>query len=587
MNSGLAGAVQAEDPAGVGVGDEGDVHPDGSAVRVPHLSVPEIVALWAPDIEPPTDWLVPAILYQDKIATFAPEPYLDESDGQVARRMEHTLGGLYEPVSLSSTFQRTEFALEELRSRLPGWIEMAARIDPHGRSCVSRWGHRALKFNSVRRFKADRLREVDNTLRNLEESTRGHRDQVNGLSARLNGAEQELESLKVAAKPANEAAKEARRAAVTPLMKRMRPLLDRRAMLDRQSGEFEQVSLQIDQLRIEIREAQRAHINPRNPAIEALGVQVGNLRAQLRTLREQLTKREVEIRRLSRERERHRQWLETPWGETDSWFEDQGFRARDLWGLPPELDTIALGKVYGRMFNFLAAEGRLWVATRPDRPYAGTLVGPRFVVEDVMMILARHVSEERDDCVLMTGTDRAEAFRRSMGQMGGVATVSWLLPSPRTSDLEAVRMFRELHEAELEDLRTHLRTPIESAQTPQDLQDAVRDIEAACRAASREISRALKLDQRVGLRHVRGSVITEIGSTLSDAATAAALGSLPVVSSAFSSGDAISGFPSGLIVAGVTLTGRTVLNSYRAHSARKRIAAPYLYSYEAVRTLGA
>lgn len=47
----------------------------------------ETVALWAPDIEPPDDWLVPAILYQDKIATFAPEPYLDDRDGRASRRI--------------------------------------------------------------------------------------------------------------------------------------------------------------------------------------------------------------------------------------------------------------------------------------------------------------------------------------------------------------------------------------------------------------------------------------------------------------------------------------------------------------------
>nr|NIL80049.1 hypothetical protein [Rhodococcus kroppenstedtii] len=501
--------------------------------------------------------------------------------------MADTLGGLYEPVSLSSAFQGAELVLGELRSRLPGWIEGAARIDPHGKTYVSRWRHRAKEFYSLRGIKANRLREVDNAIRTLEESTLGIRSQVNGLSGRLDFAEQELEFQKVAAKPANEAAKAARREAVTPLMKRMRPLLDRRAILDCHSDEFKQVSHQIDQLRVEIHEAQRASSNPRNPAVQTLVVEIGNLRAQLRPLREQLNRLEGEIGRLSRARESLRQWLGRPWGETDNNLGDQGFRSRDLWGLPPELDTIALGKVYGRVFEFLAGEGRLWVATRPDRPYAGTLVGPRFVIEDVMMILARHVSEQRDNCVLMTGGDRAEAFRRSMGQTGGVATVSWLLPSPRTTNLAAVRRSREGHEAELEVLRTHLRSPIESAQTPRDLRDAVRDIEASCRAASREISRALELDQRVGLRHVKGSAIKEIGSTLRDAATAAALGSLPVVSSVFGSEEAVSGIPSGLVVAGVTLTGMTVLNSYRAHSARKRIAAPFLYSYEAVRVLDA
>lgn len=543
------------------------------------------MALWAPDIEPPADWLVPAILYQDKIATFAPEPYLDERDGQVARRMKQTLRDLYEPVSLPATFQGNESALEELRSRLPGWIEMARRLDPYETSYVSRWRGRALKFNAVSSIKAGRIREIDDALRTLEGPVRGLESRLSELHARLYSAEHELEGLKAAAKPDNQAAKIARRAAVTPLLERMRPMLDRRRSLDPRSEEFARVSRQIDSLRIEIREAQRAHSNPRNAAVEEMGAKVGDLRAQITSLRKQLVPLKLEISPLTRERELLRQWIAAPYVENDRWPLDRGFRASDLWGLPHELDTIASGKVYGRLFEFLATEGRLWVATRPDRSYAGTLVGPRFVIEDVMMILARHVSEMRNDCVLMTRNDCAPTFWRSVGPVNSVATVFWLLPAPRTSDLEAVRMFRKRHEAELEHLRAHLRAPIEAAETTQELEDAVRDIEAACKEASREISRALDLDRRVGLRHVRGSIVSEIGATLGDLATAAALGTIPVLSSAFSAGGASTGIPSGLLVAGVTLTGRTALDVYRAHSERKRIAYPFLYSYEAIRRL--
>lgn len=547
----------------------------------------DIVALWAPDIEPPADWLVPAVLYQDKVATFAPEPHLDERDGQVARRMKQALGELYEPVSLPATFQGSELALDELRSRLPGWIEMARRIDPRGESYVSRWGDRACKFNAVRSLKTDRARELDDALRILEEPTRNLRTRVTQLADRLHSAEQELKVLKVAAAPHNEIAKAARHAAVAPILGQMRPLLERRGRLDSRSEEFKQLSDQIDELRAVIREAQRAHSNPRNAAIEAKGTEVGDLRDQVATLRAQLVKPEADVNQLKRERELLRKWLQAPWGETDGSPLDRGFRARDLWGLPDELDTIALGKVQGRMFQFLATEGGLWVATRPDRPYEGTLVGPRFVIEDVMMVLARHLSEERADCVLMTSNYRAEEFRRSTGLTNSVAQVWWLLPAPRTNDLEAVRSFRQSHEAELEVLREHLRAPIESAETPQDLEEAVRQIEAACHDASREITRALELDRRLGLKHVRGSVASEIGSTLSDAASAFALGSVPVLSSAFSSGNAISGIPSGLVLAGLTLAGKTALDFYRAHRARERIAAPFLYSYETLRQFGA
>lgn len=544
------------------------------------------MALWAPDIEPPAEWLVPAILYQDKIATFAPEPHLDESDGQVARRMERILGDLYEPVSLPATFHGSEFVLDEIRSRLDGWMAMAGRMDPSRSSFISRWRDRVLKLSSVRGSKVHQLHEIDAKLGPMKESFSSLRSRLAGLEEGLSAAVVEMEALKAAARPGNELAKAARRAAVSPIVERMRPLLDRRMLLDRRSDEFSQVSRQIDALRIEIRDAQREHSNPRNPALEGKGREVADLRAQVIRLKLEFSPLASEVGELSRRRASVLEWLDAPYGRNDSSGLDPGFSAGDLWALPSELDTIAVGKVYGDLFKFLATDARLWVATRPDRSYAGTLVGPRFVVEDVMMILARHLSERRDYCSLMTRNDRVEALRRNMSWTDGVVTVAWFLPSPLTTDLAAVREFRERHEDELRVLRSHLRVPLYGAETPQELESAIRDIEKSCGDASREISRALELDRRVGLKHVRGSISSELRSSASDILSAAALGSIPVLSSAFSAGEALSELPLGLTVAGVTLAGKAAVDTYRAHTARKRITKPFLYSYEAMRTLG-
>ena len=545
----------------------------------------DIVALWAPDIEPPADWLVPAILYQDKVAIFAPEPYLDERDGRVSRRMKNILGDLYEPVSLPATFHGNEVALQEFRNRLPTWIERAARIDPQRKTYISRWADRALQFEVVRGSKARRLMETDETFRALEGSVRKLKDRLTQLDASLRSAEKELEALKAAARVSNEASRNARRIATQPLVERIRPLMDHRATVDPNSEEHEQISRELELLRINIRRARRAHSNPRNAALEATGKKVGDLRAQVADARKKLFEPERQLSKLRQERVRDKKWIDTPYGDNDRSALDPGFRAEQLWGLPRELDTIAVGKVYGPLFEFLATEGRLWVATRPDRSYAGTLVGPKFVVEDVMMIMARHVSEERSDCVLMTRGNCAESLRRNAGIPSSVATISWLLPTPRTNDLQAVRSFRERHEAELQDLRTYLRASVTSAETPKELEDAVREIEASCQQASCEIARALALDRRIGLTHVRESVVSEVGSTLRDVTTAAALGSIPVLSSVFNTGDAISGIPSGLVVAGIALAGRAAVDSARAHVVRRRIPSPFLYSYEAIRDL--
>lgn len=111
----------------------------------------ETVALWAPDIEPPDDWLVPAILYQDKIATFAPEPYLDDRDGRASRRIERLLGDLYEPVSLPAAFAQGSHVERELQARVPHWIATALRLDPRRHNYIGRWADRAQGFDRRRR----------------------------------------------------------------------------------------------------------------------------------------------------------------------------------------------------------------------------------------------------------------------------------------------------------------------------------------------------------------------------------------------------------------------------------------------------
>src|ERR1700683_3490892 len=90
------------------------------------------VALWSPDITPPDDWLIPALLYQERIATFAPLPYLRDVDGREARRLQDLLGDLYEPVHFVTgdgpDHQSGRMFTDLVRAYLPLWLSHVQRI---------------------------------------------------------------------------------------------------------------------------------------------------------------------------------------------------------------------------------------------------------------------------------------------------------------------------------------------------------------------------------------------------------------------------------------------------------------------------
>jgi hypothetical protein len=101
-----------------------------------------VVALWAPEITPPDEWLIPAILYQDRIATFAPHPYLRDTDGQEARRLERLLGELYEPLHFDTVEDPSLCGV--LQGRIPLWLKYAqSRLGQAPDPVLSEWVSRA------------------------------------------------------------------------------------------------------------------------------------------------------------------------------------------------------------------------------------------------------------------------------------------------------------------------------------------------------------------------------------------------------------------------------------------------------------
>ena len=86
--------------------------------------MPGNVALWERDIRPPLAWLVPSVLYQEKISTLAPLTDGPDRDGRETFELKQQLGELYVPLSLSQVLHEPvhlEALLGLLRSRLPVW----------------------------------------------------------------------------------------------------------------------------------------------------------------------------------------------------------------------------------------------------------------------------------------------------------------------------------------------------------------------------------------------------------------------------------------------------------------------------------
>src|SRR5947207_13625802 len=99
-----------------------------------------VIALWEPDISPPADWLVPAVLYQERISTIAPLGDLSDRDSMQARELRAELGDLYQPLSMLDFFPDGGEILRLLESRLPLWVSwMDSLADRTGDVFTRRW----------------------------------------------------------------------------------------------------------------------------------------------------------------------------------------------------------------------------------------------------------------------------------------------------------------------------------------------------------------------------------------------------------------------------------------------------------------
>lgn len=105
----------------------------GSLCTTAVLMTEAHVALWAPDIRPPDDWLVPAVLYQERIATIAPFGSDRNVDSQTVDDLREQLGELWQAVRFgkpSRDLTRETSLLPFLQERLALWVQFATST-PH------------------------------------------------------------------------------------------------------------------------------------------------------------------------------------------------------------------------------------------------------------------------------------------------------------------------------------------------------------------------------------------------------------------------------------------------------------------------
>lgn len=521
----------------------------------------DTVALWTPHIQPPSDWLIPAILYQDRIATFGPNSSVDNRDVRELNRVSAVLGDFYESVSLPEAFAGQDDLIQVISGNMGRWRSHAKRLGGQ----AAKWAEQGGGFLAARDSALRTAADIESRLVGLDENIQRINDELNSL------VQTRKENLRLA--------KEDRSVRLATVVERKRQVT--RAVRHFQGSEAELESLITE--------------------VQALNEQIDNipLAGDSMTDAPEISRMEHDLdsMKLSRKDLRRAASLLPAYarrhGGKDAPFDFSAERPhkwpnRDgtTWGLPPNMATIAMGKFNSDLVTYLATDGGMWVASPPDQLWVRTLVGPRFVVDEIMEIVARFYASEHTDCVLMSGEQH---FSPAVGLPNSVeeayVSVLWRLPVPKTRDIVAARDFRLNHQEELDALKKHLRQPLRPAMSADELKGAVREMEAECAEALSEIEKALALNPKLELRHLGYSVLSELKDLAPDVAvgTAATLASVPIFGVVGTAGSIAGELATGLVT-GISV--HVVGNGFdrirrRRSKGRNQDAYQYVYKVEA------
>lgn len=542
-----------------------------------------VTALWEPDVSPPLEWLIPSILYQDKVATFAPEPWEDGADKAAAHRLRTLLGSLYSPLSLSSALIPDDL-VDILRGKLPHWRgEMNKWNQRNNSEWIGLWLRRTDHHDRALRNSGYRARittgEADDARLSAEASSLQQR--LDRKVSEIDALESRLEDMRRELQPILTAKREANRLLFASVMRTRNEIIygmesgpEREAALRRNDTEIEENRRQIDSL------PQDDQLTPYYSALRRVSVLARERRNLRRTLRE--TRSRLAACRSRMETARH--LLAMPWLRPEN--------QTSLAGLPKHLSTLSVGKIgTGRVFEFLATEAGMWFVPHSQGSWAGTLIGPTPVIREVLATLAEWHCSQNSDWVLMSTPQRM--IHGTSGLLSEEAdaslVISQLLPVPARGSLEEIVDFRRSHETELRIIREEVTGMFSNFSDLESLDEITRQLKERLKEPLEEIEASLLHHKNLGTRNIARSIACRtLGggrSIVTGLATAAV--AAPVFGNTWEMQGAAAGTFGGAVLATGAMVAGIVRSAHALQASQTRLHdSPYRYVYDLGRQFG-
>ncbi|MFF3611232.1 DUF6236 family protein [Streptomyces sp. NPDC002580] len=536
-----------------------------------------ITALWEPDVSPPLEWLIPSILYQDKVATFAPESWEDGADKTAAHRLRTLLGSLYSPLSLASALIPDDL-VDILREKLPHWrggmsewnqrnnsewIESwLRRTDPHDRALLNS-GYFA-RIATGETDEASLSAEASSLQQRLDRKV----SEIEALESQLEDMRRELQSILTAKREANRLLFASVMRARNEIIYGMESGLEREAALRHNDTEIEETRRQIDSL------PQDDQLTCYYSALQRLSVLARERRHLRRTLREARSR--LAACRSRTETARH--LLAMPWLRSEN--------QTSMAGLPKHLSTLSVGKIgTGRVFEFLATEAGMWFVPHSQGAWAGTLIGPTPVIRDVLATLAEWHCSQNSDWVLLSTPQRMIQGTSGLlsEEVGASLVISQLLPVPARGNLEEIVDFRRLHEPEFTIIREEMARMFSSFSDLESLDEINRKLKERLKGPLEEIETSLLHHKNLGTRNITRSIAyrTLDGGHSIVTSLAAAAVAAPVFGNTWDGHGAAAATFGGAVLATGQLVAGIVRSAHALQASQTRLNdSPYRYVYE-------
>lgn len=557
-------------------------------------------AIWEPETTPPDSWLLPAVLYQDRISTFAPlggSPTLEDGE---ASRLEAVLGDVYRRFSVHQLdlwgLQSDHYFASTVENLAPYWHHqvkaLAAKTgDPHLRLWVNRVSPAAKEARVASRDSL--LREISQVRREIEllegstqqeraELEKRHREAVNAYDDAFEasrGARAELKSWRRERfEPFSSRREELIR--LVRQLRRTRPgsVRDSRHLVASISQEIEELT---EQLRA-IAADEEIHVPPR-PEI----VTVSILKGEVSRLAEDILRLDslglVAKRRLADLEQRLKSLEDSPIVAAPGPLSSLVVAAMRS----PHFDTLAFGKIPDGLFEALSTHAGLWILETNRRWFERYLVGPTLIIRDVLALVAERFCEMNPDWVTVTSDKGLLPLPNHVSQRQALA-IQALLPAPQRGSLPDAVAFRRRHEEELAAVRRLLGARLAVSQAT-DLQDSISEMRHGLAEPLHEIRRALDADARLKLSWVKQSTVGAVRGNIKDAAGGILAGATasPFFGNTLDATGIAAGLTGGLMVSTTVIAGRLAGLWYERHRLSRRVeGGPLRYVYHLGQELG-